>query len=92
MAFSIKNEQADHLVRQVSMLTGESLTDAVIVSLQERLERLRSRPEVIDRRRLLDQIVQDFAMHEREHRQRLGLGENAVIEDPLQWDENGLPV
>ncbi|MCY7300006.1 MAG: type II toxin-antitoxin system VapB family antitoxin [Ilumatobacteraceae bacterium] len=41
MAFSIKNEEADELLRELCERTGESLTTAIIVSLRERLERER---------------------------------------------------
>jgi antitoxin VapB len=43
MAISIKNDRAEKLARQVSAQTGESLTEAVIHSLEERLERLKGR-------------------------------------------------
>jgi antitoxin VapB len=39
MALSIKTEEADRLARELSRLTGESMTEAVTRSLQERLER-----------------------------------------------------
>ncbi len=39
MAFSIKNEQVDELLRELVALTGESLTDAVRNSLAERIQR-----------------------------------------------------
>ncbi len=39
MAFSIKNEEADRLARQLTAITGESLTEAVVQSLRERLVR-----------------------------------------------------
>jgi antitoxin VapB len=39
MAFSIKNEEADRLARQLTAITGESLTEAVVRSLRERLVR-----------------------------------------------------
>jgi antitoxin VapB len=39
MAFSIKNEEADRLARQLAAVTGESLTEAVVQSLRERLGR-----------------------------------------------------
>jgi antitoxin VapB len=41
MAISIKNDKAERLARQVAAETGESLTEAVIRSLEERLERLK---------------------------------------------------
>jgi len=40
MALSIKNPRAEELAALVSKQTGETLTDAVIVALEERLERL----------------------------------------------------
>lgn len=43
MGISIKNHKAEKLARQVAAQTGESLTDAIIHSLEERLERLKGR-------------------------------------------------
>jgi antitoxin VapB len=48
MAISIKNNRAEKLARQVSAETGESLTEAVIHSLEERLERLKGRRSTPD--------------------------------------------
>ncbi len=39
MALSIKTEEADRLARELSRLTGESMTEAVTKSLKERLDR-----------------------------------------------------
>ena|ERR1051326_3693472 len=39
MALSIKTEEADRLARELSRLTGESMTEAVTNSLRQRLER-----------------------------------------------------
>jgi len=39
MALSFKDPETDRLAREVSRLTGESLTEAVRVALQERLRR-----------------------------------------------------
>ena len=41
MALSIKDPEADRLAREVSALTGETLTDAVKAALAERLARER---------------------------------------------------
>jgi len=41
MPITIKNDRAEKLAREVAAETGESLTDAVIHSLEERLERLK---------------------------------------------------
>ena len=48
MAISIKNDRAEKLARQVAAETGESLTEAVIHSLEERLERLKGRRSTPD--------------------------------------------
>lgn len=41
MALSIKDPEADRLAREVAKATGETLTDAVVESLRERLVRVR---------------------------------------------------
>jgi antitoxin VapB len=43
MALSIKNEATERLARKVASETGESLTEAIQISLEERLERLKLR-------------------------------------------------
>lgn len=43
MALSLKNPEADKLARELTAATGESITEAVVVALQERLERVRAR-------------------------------------------------
>jgi antitoxin VapB len=48
MGISIKNDKAEKLARQVSAETGESLTEAIIHSLEERLERLKGRRSAPD--------------------------------------------
>ncbi len=51
MALSVKNDTAERLARQVAAETGESLTDAILHSLEERLERLkgrRSAPDLVE--------------------------------------------
>ncbi len=43
MAFHIRNDEAEQMLRELQSLTGESLTDVVKTSLAERLERERAR-------------------------------------------------
>jgi antitoxin VapB len=43
LALSLKDPETDRLAREVSRLTGESLTEAVRVALEERLTRERLR-------------------------------------------------
>jgi len=53
MALSVKDPEADRLAREVVARTGETLTQAVVVALRERLARLRGRGK---RRRLRDEL------------------------------------
>ena len=48
MGISIKNDKAEKLARQVAAEAGESLTEAIIRSLEERLERLKGRRSAPD--------------------------------------------
>ena len=41
MGLNIKNEETHRLARELSQLTGESMTDAVTEAVRERLDRLR---------------------------------------------------
>ena len=42
MALSIKTEKADRLARDLAKLTGETMTQAVTIALEQRLERERA--------------------------------------------------
>ncbi|WP_050454445.1 type II toxin-antitoxin system VapB family antitoxin [Candidatus Burkholderia verschuerenii] len=46
MALSIKTEEADRLARELSRLTGETMTDAITQAMRERLERVRAEREI----------------------------------------------
>jgi antitoxin VapB len=48
MALSIRNPRAEKLAREVAAASGESLTQAIIHALEERLQRLRGRRKVLD--------------------------------------------
>ena len=83
MAFSIKNSKADRLARRVAKLTGESLTDAVTESLQQRLERLqraKGRKSLADQ---LDEIALRCAA--------LPISDHRSADEILGYDEHGLP-
>lgn len=49
---NIKNPRAHQLAVEVAAATGESLTDAVIHSLEERRDRLKPKPREIDLERV----------------------------------------
>jgi antitoxin VapB len=80
MALSIKSERADQLARDLAALTGESITDAVVASLEARLE--------VERRRRrapgLGDIVERFA--------QLPVLDERDPDDILGYDEHGLPA
>lgn len=82
MALSIKNDDADRLARELAATTGETLTDAVMVALRERLERERARRRVgaADRLRRLAAEVADLAVLDPRP-------PDAII----SYDERGLP-
>jgi antitoxin VapB len=83
MALSIKNEEADELARELAELTGESLTEAVVVSLRERLERKRAQ---VDSRPLAERLLEIG----RRCAGRPVLDRRAP-DDILDYDEHGLP-
>lgn len=58
MALSIKTKEADALARKLASLTGETLTEAVTKSLEERLRRERKAREADDD---LPARLRDFA-------------------------------
>ncbi len=57
MALSIRNQEAERLAREVAAETGESITQAVIVALRERLERLNGRRTATDLEREIMRIA-----------------------------------
>ncbi len=54
MALSIRNPKAEQLAREVAAETGETLTQAVIRALEERLQRLKGRRRPAD---LVEEIL-----------------------------------
>jgi len=82
MAFSIKNEDADQLARRLAATTGESLTDAVLIALRERLQREESKRQIgaADRlRRLAAEVA------------TLPVVDDRPLEQILGYDDGGLP-
>ena len=83
MSMNIKNEGAHKLARQISRLTGESITEAVTKSLRERLARVQARQSPALAARLLE-IGHDCAPRLKEPFRSVDHGE-------LLYDEKGLP-
>lgn len=81
MALSIKSDEADRLARELAVRTGESLTQAVIVALRERLSRENARRVPVEARlRRLQAEVATMPIHDRR-----------AAEDVLGYDADGLP-
>lgn len=83
MPISIKDPEADQLVRELARRTGESLTQAVIVALRERLRREQGRA------RGRDLVLEMRAIAER--LSTLPVLDRRSANDIIGYDENGLP-
>jgi antitoxin VapB len=83
MSMNIKNKETHRLTRQLSKLTGESLTTAVTKAVRERLERVRGQHGVDLAERLL-LIGRDCAAH-------LKQPFRSIDHDKMLYDERGLP-
>ena len=83
MALSIKNDEADRLARELASTTGETITDAIVVALRERLERERilHAPDVAMRMR---RLAGDVAA--------LPVLDDRSSDDILGYDDRGLPA
>lgn len=80
MVLSIKSEKADRLARELSALTGESITDAVVASLEARLEVEQRR----HRKRDLADIVERF--------RQLPILDDRDPDAIVGYNEHGLPA
>lgn len=83
MALNIKHPEADRLARELAEHTGESITDAVIHALQERLRRQKGRA----RSRSLEQELAAI----RKRCAKLKVLDPRPAEEIVGYDERGLP-
>lgn len=83
MSMNIKNKEAYRLTKQLSKLTGESLTTAVTEAVRERLNRVRSERGVDLADRLLV-IGRDCAAHLKEPFR-------TINHEDMLYDDRGLP-
>jgi antitoxin VapB len=83
MPLSIKNENTERLARQVADETGESITEAIQKSLEERWERLRERR----RGRVLTRQIEDILRRVDD----LPTLDDRSPDEILGYDEHGLP-
>ncbi len=83
MSMNIKNKEASRLTRQLTKLTGESLTTAIIEAVRERLDRVR-RERGVDLAERLLLIGRDCAAHLKEPFR-------TIDHDKMLYDDRGLP-
>lgn len=82
MALRIKSDEADRLARELAAETGETLTEAVVVALRERLEREHARHTARMKARLL-RLASDVAA--------LRVADPRAPEEIVDYDETGVP-
>jgi antitoxin VapB len=84
MALSIKDPEADRLARELAARTGETLTEAVVVALRERLARETGRTRSIPLHEELTAIRRRCAA--------LPVLDARCADEILGYDERGLPA
>ncbi|MCG2587395.1 type II toxin-antitoxin system VapB family antitoxin [Rhodohalobacter sulfatireducens] len=84
MALSIKNSEVDRLARELSDITGETITEAIAKALKERLERETGKPKGKQLREEIERI------QNRIH--RLTCLDERSDEEILGYDKHGLPT
>ena len=85
MALSLKDKETDSLARQIASLTGETLTEAVRISLSERLRRERLKRGKAPS--LEDELQAIFR-----HMDALPNLDARSADEIIGYDENGLPI
>jgi antitoxin VapB len=83
MALSIRNHQVEQAARELSKRTGETLTEAILIALRERLERVTGRRRPISLAEQLDEIAKRCA--------GLPLLDSRSDDEILGYDPNGIP-
>lgn len=84
MALSIKHQEADRLARSLAALTGESITEAIVKALEERLRREQGKtcaPSLRDELRII-----------RERCSTLPVLDNRSAEEILGYNDFGVPA
>lgn len=83
MALSIKNPDADRLARELALVTGESLTEAIVVSLRERLARETAGKSADSLRDKILEIGRRSARH--------STSDGRSADEIMGYDQHGLP-
>jgi antitoxin VapB len=82
MGMNIKNPTVERLAKELAAETGETMTSAIQIALEERLERLRRERDVAEKIRRIDEILA-----------RSGPTPPGVTSDHSDlYDDDGLPA
>lgn len=84
MSLSIKNSEAERLARELVEITGESLTEAVVVSLSERLARKKAQSDQRPLHERLNEIGRRFSQNART--------DGRTLDEIIGYDDAGLPT
>jgi antitoxin VapB len=83
MPISIKNSETEELARRLAKETGETITEVITKSLQDRMQRLHGRRNVLPlRERIADVLARIDA---------LPVLSTASEDEILGYDESGIP-
>lgn len=83
MALNIKDAETDRIARELSAATGESITVAVRVAMEERLRRVQASGAEASARAEIEAIM--------ERARLLPVLDDRTPEEILGYDERGLP-
>ncbi len=83
MSINLKSERADRLARALAATTGETLTDAITIALEERLERERKIRGRTARLAEILRLADEF--------QSLPILDDRSMDEILGYGEDGLP-
>ena len=83
MALSIKNLDTERMAREVAAKTGESITEAIQKSLEERLARLRQEKQSRVALAQIEEILRRV--------DQLPILDARTPEEIIGYDENGVP-
>ena len=83
MPLSIRNQEVEHIARELAQKTGESITEAILKALRERLARVMGRSRPMGLADQLDEIAIRCA--------RLPVLDPRSENDILGYDYHGVP-
>mgnify|MGYP002070441667 FL=1 len=83
MSLNIKDERAHQLAKQLARLTGESMTHAVAVALEERLAREKAKRGRTGVAKRLKEIAERYA--------KLPVLDDRTADEIIGYDEHGVP-